>query len=312
MLLLVRGLVGVAAAAMMLQLECVTIFSGLTGLFPAAPLFMAMVPQSGPTVLTPTIAATTKGILLEVQNYTDYDVEITFEADCQTYSASVPINACPPSTTRYLFELATPIPTSLTSVVTAANVNLYGSLWQDKITGQELWFRNGALVKFVDEGKVVHVFDPNDLGDPNIVYSFNVVERNIPASSIVIFIGTDDPNSGANNIEGRIFELKPDLTGATLSGSSLVGPTDAQGNPLPGGTSKKLTHAFVRVFPSYITAVKETDKRPGTNTVVRTFTYAPPAEGIFVWTDYRLGDTITFVVTNDSVSFIHPTYQGLP
>jgi hypothetical protein len=309
MAFLMRGCMALVGVVLMSQLDCVTIFTGLTGLFPMAPVFLAALPTSGPTALTPIglTTTTTGGVILAVENDTDSDITVVFEADSRQYSATVPLAATTPKSQTYRFELSVPNP-SLLNITTISNVDLNG-LWSDPNTGQKLEFANGALRTFTDENGVVHVFDPNLMTDPNYVYSLGSIQRNIPTQILQIFIGTDDPNAGANNLNGRLYGLATDINGSRLWGKSLVGPMDSAGNPVPGATIAQLYHNFKRVFPSYIAAISETDKSPGTATVVRNLSYTSTVQPLTVNTDYQLGDTITFRVQNNTASFIHPYYS---
>jgi hypothetical protein len=275
----------------------------LTGLFPAAPIFLAGTSTTGVITLFPTATPNPNSVLLEVQNQTPYDIDVTFLADGTQYLASVPLASADPNGQIRTYQLSMP-----TTLVTASTVNLNG-LWEDPNTGQRMFFQNGQLLWFVDEHGVTSVFDPNFLSEPNTVYSINTVQRNIPANLITIFIGTDDPNAGANNLNGQIFGLSPNTTGSKLIGKSLVGFTDVLGNPVPGAPVTTLYHAFVKAFPSTIQAIHEVDKTPGTFTVVKQFDYTSSTI-LQVGSDYRIGDTIRFKVTSSSATWSHPIYMN--
>jgi len=296
--LVIRGVTGITGLAVMLQLECASFF-GLTGLFPQLGDLLLLLPaaqsttQTGPITLEPTTSTSTAGVFLQVVNNTEYDVEVTFQADDLTLLAKVT-----KAQRNLKFDLTASEPNANITVTT---LNLNGS-WFDPNTNQSMTFVNGTLDEFVDENGVVHVFKEEDVQEGVNVLSLAQIQRTAPLNTLIIFIASE---TATGQIEKRLYELKPDTKGSTLTGSSAVALVESatSNTPIPG-TQKELKHKFVKLFPTRIKAVGEKDIDPNTGRVVQEFTYIPPpGELVAAEGDYRFGQTITFRVNATTVSF---------
>jgi hypothetical protein len=280
-------------------------------LFPKAAELLAFLPPitlpSGGTtqqtiVLQPTTKTITTGVFLKVQNNTQSDIAVFFEADGQSYEADVA-----KSQIEQTFELATP---SASTTVTAQTINLDGT-WTDPNSGQQLVFKNGALVLFVDENKRVHTFDPANPNQVDFVSTFPSGQSGKPTvialinTLVSVFCTPDFPAAGI--VEKRKYGLQPNAAGNSLKGKFEVSSVSAcdSDTPITGTTVTNGDITFLRLFPNRLKAVSEKDMDPTTHQVVAEFTYTPPpGELVQANGDYRFGQTIIFRVNLTTVSFV--------
>lgn len=296
-MLWIRGLVGLASLGLVLQTDCQS-FLDLTGCLPEFDRLFGDLPilnpsDEGPIVLEPTSKLTTSGVFLVIQNNTDFNIEVTFDADGRTLIAAASARKSP----RY--EVAPP---ESTTVVTIQSLDLDGS-WADSLTKQRMTFENGSLVEFVDETELVHVFSSADVVAGENVLSQTTVQRDVTTGTLAIVITTPDPTLTTTLTEVRTYRLLPSSNGMTLSGASTTARVDGQGNVIQG-SQQTLTHIFARQFPNALQATGERDFNPSTGRVVQDFTYDPPPAEIRAGEDYGFGDTITFRVNATTVSFV--------
>jgi hypothetical protein len=310
MTFLIRGIFGLAGLGVMLQLDCGSILS-LTGLFPKAAQLLSFLPAinlpSGGTtqqtiVLKPTTKTITTGVFLKVQNNTQNDIAVFFEADGQSYEADVS-----KSQIEQTFELATP---SASTTVTAETINLNGT-WTDPNSGQQLIFTNGALTTFVDENRLVHTFDPANPNQADLVSTFPTGQSGKPTvislinTLVSVFCTPDFPAAGI--VEKRKYAFQPNAAGNSLKGKFEVSSVSAcdSDTPITGSTTTSGDITFLRLFPNTIKAVSEKDTDPTTHQLVAEFTYTPPpGELVQANGDYNFGQTIIFRVNLTTVSFV--------
>ncbi len=299
--LTVKFLCCFASFGLLLQTDCGTIL-GVTGCLPEfQPLFEQDDTTNGSTSETVvldgddvTSKTSTTGVFLVLDNNTEYDIEVYFNADNRTVIAKAFVGQSP----RY--ELAPP---DSNSIVTAGTINLNGS-WVDAITSQRLVIQNSTLTEWIDENGLRHAFGATDF-DPNtdVQSTGGTITRDVTLNTISFSVETQDPNLTTSNSEIRAWKLVPGTAGNTLSGSSVAAQVDLAGQPVEG-TQQNFSHLYTRQFPRSLTAVKERDLSPATGALVGESSFSGTTATVTIEDgDYSFGDTITFRVNPTTVSF---------
>lgn len=297
--LMIRGVLALFSMGLVLQLDCGT-FLTLSGCLPelepllqALPFFTGGSTTTGPVTLEPTTKTSTTGIFLVVDNNTEYRIQVTFEADGKRLLANVNAGQ------ETKFEVA---PTDSNSV-NLSDINLDGQ-WQDTITTQTLTFEGNTLTEFVDGSGNTYVFAAGDVTVDNELAAVQGPQFNSTSGTLEMIITSTNATTGVQTV--RQYQLAPNTSLTSMTGTSQQAQVDASGEPVEG-SGQTLNHAFSRTFPKSLKAISERDYNPTTGALVQDFTYDPPPAEVMLGTgpnDYQLGDTVRFRVNATTVTFL--------